>query len=160
MTAQPKRTPRTRTLAAISAPRAFRITVVPGRADTFGIVLDEAYGDGDNILTTRVTAATPAQVGRIADAVFAAARGSGYAPSVLAFTRKKPIRVDEVEGVRLALILLTTGPIAKHTRVRAIVAGVNAMSVEETYYWYSKCVGVDASRARKALRILLSCDRD
>ncbi|NKR29285.1 hypothetical protein GS504_28355 [Rhodococcus hoagii] len=158
MTAQPKRTPRH--LNAVAAARAFRITVVPGRADTYGIVLDETYGDGGNTLTSRVTATTPAQIGRITDAVFAAVRGSGYAPSVLAFTRKKPIRIDEVEGVRLALILLTTAPIAKHARVRAIVAGVNAMSVEETYYWYSKCIGVDASRARKALRILLSGDRD
>lgn len=160
MTAQPKRTLRSRHLNAVAAARAFRITVVPGRADTYGLVLDETYGDGDNTLTSRVTTTTPAQVGRITDAVFAAVRGSGHAPSVLAFTRKKPIRIDEAEGVRLALILLTTQPIAKHTRVRAIVAGVNAMSVEETYYWYSKCIGVDASRACKALRILLSGDRD
>ncbi|MGW4018254.1 DUF7680 family protein [Rhodococcus ruber] len=160
MTVQPKRTPRSRHLTAVAAVRAFRITVVPGRADTYGLVLDETYGDGDNTLTSRVTTTTPAQLGRITDAVFAAVRGSGHAPSVLAFTRKKPIRIDEAEGVRLALILLATGPIAKHTRVRAIVAGVNAMSVEETYYWYSKCIGVDASRACKALRILLSGDRD
>ena len=32
------------------------------------------------------------------------------------------------------------------------------MSTEETYYWYSKCIGVDANRARKALRILLADD--
>ncbi|CKH16987.1 hypothetical protein LTT02_13020 [Mycolicibacterium smegmatis] len=160
MTAQITRASRSRPLSAGSTARAFRIIVVPARAETYGIVVDETYGDGDQALTTRVTAATPAQVGRIADAVFAAVRGSGHAPSVLAFTRKKPIRIDEVEGVRLALILLTTGPISKHARVREIVAGVNAMSVEETYYWYSKCIGVDASRANKALRILLSGDRD
>ena len=158
MTTRPKRTPRSRHLTAVAATRAFRITVVPGRSDTYGIVLDETYGEGDNTLTARVTSSTPAQVGRITDAVFAAVRGSGHAPSILAFTRTKPIRIDEASGVRLALILLTTRPISKHTRVRAIVAGVNAMSVEETYYWYSKCIGDDASRACKALRVLLSGD--
>ncbi|SCQ62930.1 Hypothetical protein PFR_JS9-2_1587 [Propionibacterium freudenreichii] len=30
------------------------------------------------------------------------------------------------------------------------------MSVEETYYWYSKCMGLDGNRARKALRTLLA----
>ncbi|WP_144377048.1 DUF7680 family protein [Rhodococcus pyridinivorans] len=160
MTAQAKRTERTPHLTAVAATRAFRITVVPGRADTFGLVLDETYGEDDSALSARVTSTGPAQVGRITDAVFAAVRGSGHAPSVLAFTRKKPIRIHEVEGVRLALILLTTAPITKHARVREIVAGINAMSIEETYYWYSKCIGAESSRARKALRILLSGDRD
>ena len=53
-------------------------------------------------------------------------------------------------------MLFTTQPIAKHERVRALVAGINAMSVEETYYWYSKCMGLDGNRARKALRTLLA----
>ena len=52
--------------------------------------------------------------------------------------------------------MLATQPIAKHERVRALVAGINAMSVEETYYWYSKCMGLDGNRARKALRTLLA----
>jgi len=33
------------------------------------------------------------------------------------------------------------------------------MSVEETFYWYAKSVGPDASRARRALRILLADDK-
>jgi hypothetical protein len=85
-------------------------------------------------------------------------RSSGHTPSVLAFNRKAPIRLDEPDGVRLALILLTTQPVAKHARVRALVAGINAMSTEETYYWYSKCIGAGASRARRALRTLLADD--
>ena len=83
---------------------------------------------------------------------------AGHQPSVLAFTRKTPIRLGEAEGVRLALVLLATQPISKHERVRALVAGINAMSTEETYYWYSKCIGIDANRARRALRILLADD--
>lgn len=158
MSARPNTATRIRTLTAVGATRAFRITVVPGKNDFYGLVLEETYGETGNALAAHVVTSTPAQTSRITDAVFAAARGSGHSPSVLAFTRKDPIRIHEVDGVRLALILLTTQPLTKHARVRAIVAGVNAMSVEETYYWYSKCIGTESSRARKALRALLADD--
>lgn len=138
--------------------RAFRITVKPAKSDTFGLLLEESYGANGHTLSAKVTTATPAQTGRVADAVFAAIRGSGHTPSIIAFNRTAPIRLDESEGVRLALILVTTQPVAKHARVRAVVAGINAMSTEETYYWYSKCIGSGASRARKALRTLLADD--
>lgn len=91
------------------------------------------------------------------DALSAAIRKAGHQPSVLAFKRKAPIRLGEAEGVRLALVLLASQPIAKDELVRALVAGINAMSVEETYYRYSKCMGLDGNRARKeALRTLLA----
>lgn len=154
----PAHSRRPRALSSVDTARSFRITVVPVKSDTFGLLLEESYGANGYTLAARVTAATPAQTGRVADAVFAAIRSSGQTPSVLAFNRRAPIRLDEPEGVRLALILLSTQPVSKHARVRAIVAGVNAMTTEETYYWYSKCVGADASRARKALRILLADD--
>lgn len=155
MSARLSTTTRIRPLTAVGASRAFRITVVPGKNDSYGLLLEETYGDA---LASRIVATTPTQTGRITEAVFAAARGSGHSPSVLAFGSKAPIRIDEVDGVRLALIVLTTQPIAKHARVCAIVAGINAMSIEETYYWYSKCIGTEASRARKALRTLLADD--
>lgn len=158
MTATARRTTSQRRLASVDSPRAFRITLTPGRGETYGLELEETYGENGHTLAAQVTAATPTQTGRVADALFAAVRASGHATSVLAFSRKKPIRLDEPDGVRLALILLTTQPVTKHQRVRALVAGVNAMSTEETYYWYSKCIGPDASRARRALRILLADD--
>lgn len=154
----PARSHRPRALRSVDTARAFRITVRPVKSDTFGLLLEESYGADGHPLAALVTSATPAQTGRVADAVFAAIRGSGHTPSVLAFNRNAPIRLDEPEGVRLALILLTTQPVAKHARVRALVAGVNAMSTEETYYWYSKCIGTEASRARRALRTLLADD--
>jgi hypothetical protein len=137
-------------------PRAFRVNVIPGRGDSFGLRLEESYDGGGRTLTAPVTTVSASQVGRVVDALFSAVRLSGHAPSVLAFNRKTPIRIGEPEGVRLALILLATQPVAKHERVRALVAGVNSMSIEETYYWYSKCIGGDAQRARKALRVLLA----
>jgi hypothetical protein len=152
------RTPPKQTPQNADAARAFRVTVRPSKAESYGVTLDETYGDNGLTLTNTVVRATPAQTGRVLDALLAAVRASGHAPSSLAFGRDKPVQLDEAAGVRLALTLLTTQPITKHQRLRALVAGVNAMSVEETYYWYSKCLGPDAPRARRALRILLADD--
>lgn len=143
-------------LSLVEGVRGFRLLLAPGRGDTFGVTLEETYGDSGTAITTPVAAATPAQAGRVVDALFAAIRKAGHHTGVLATGRKAPIRIGEAEGVRLALVLLATQPIAKHDRVRQLVAGINAMSVEETYYWYSKCMGIDANRARKALRVLLA----
>lgn len=154
----PKRTRPYARFAAVEGVRGFRLVVIPGRGETYGVSLEETYGETGTIITAPVLTATPVQTGRVVDALFAAVRRSGHQPSVIAFTRKAPIRLCEAEGVRLALILLATQPITKHERVRALLAGINAMSTEETYYWYSKCIGVDAHRARKALRVLLADD--
>lgn len=143
-------------LALVEGVRGFRLVVTPGRVETFGVTLEETYGENGGAITAPVITATPVQAGRVVDALFAATRKAGYQPSVLAFKRRAPIRLGEAEGVRFALVLLATQPIAKHERVRALVAGINAMSVEETYYWYSKCMGIDGKRARKALRTLLA----
>jgi hypothetical protein len=136
--------------------RAFRLSIHTVRGDAYGVSLDETYGDGGRVLATPVIRMPPAQTGRVVDAVLAAVRSSGHAPSVLAFGRKARIRLNEAAGVRLVLILRVTRPVTKHSRVRALVAGINAMSVEETYYWYAKCLGPDGARAAKALRVLLA----
>ncbi|NED58710.1 hypothetical protein G3I24_48475 [Micromonospora aurantiaca] len=145
------------TLSVVETSRAFRLTVHPAaKGDSYGVSIDETYGDNGSVLAAPVITTTPGQTGRVIDALLAAVRSSGHAGSVLAFNREAAIRLDEAAGVRLALILLTTQPVSKHDRVRALVAGLNAMSVEETYYWYAKCLGPDAPRARKALRVLLA----
>src|SRR5665647_173670 len=149
-------TPRARIAQPADSARAFRITVLPSKAESYGLVVDETYGDNGRIMTNTVVTTTPAQTGRVLDALMTAVRSSGHGPSVLAFGRDKPLPLDEPSGVRLTLTLLTTQPVTKHQRLRALVAGVNAMSTEETYYWYSKCLGPDATRARKALRTLLA----
>lgn len=141
--------------------RAFRLTVQPAADDSFGLVLEESYGATGTTLTTHVVTTTAGQTGRVIDAVLAAVRQSGHAPSVLGpsvlgHKRQSPVRLDEAAGVRLALVLLTTQPMTRHDRVRALIAGLNAMSVEETYYWYAKTLGPSAARASKALRTLLT----
>lgn len=135
--------------------RTFRLTVQPAKADTFGVNLSEAEGTTDGPSTPVVTA-TAAQTGRVLDAVLTAVKGSGHQAGRLAVKRDQPIPLDEAEGVRLAVILLATQPINVNERIRRIVAGVNFMSIEETYYWYAKCVGPNQAQARKAIRILLA----
>jgi hypothetical protein len=154
----PKRIRTAARLAAVEGVRGFRLVVEPGRGESYGVSLEETYGETGTVIAAPVTTATSVQTGRVVDVLFSAVRRAGHQPSVLAFTRKTPIRLGEAEGVRLALVLFVTQPVSKHERVRALVAGINAMSTEETYYWYSKCIGVNAGRARKALRILLADD--
>lgn len=138
--------------------RTFRITIHPAANDQYGIDLTETYGPGTGP-TTPVLTATAAQVSRVTDALIAAVKASGHTAGRLGIQRDEPIPLDEAAGVRLALTLFTTQPVTKGDRIRALVAGVNSMSVEETFYWYAKCVGSDASRARRALRILLADDK-
>lgn len=136
--------------------RGFQLTVTPGRGETFGVTVEGTRIERGETQTTPVVATRPVQAGRVIDALFAAVRKAGHQPSVLAFSRKAPIVLGEAEGVRLALLLLATKPISRYERVRSIATGVNAMGVEETYYWYSKCAGPGGSRACKALRTLLA----
>ena len=138
--------------------RTFRLTITPDKGDSFGVQLTEAYGKGEGPTSPVLTASAP-QVSRVLDAVVAAVKASGHTAGRLNTQRDVPIAIDEPAGVRLALTMFAAQPVTKHDRIRALIAGVNAMSVEETYYWYAKVVGADASRARKALRILLADDR-
>ena len=148
----------TKKSTVIDSSRAFRLTVQPGSNETYGLSLEETYGQNGHTMASAVITTTVAQTTRVIDTVVAAVRTAGHQPSVLAFSRAKPIPLDEPSGVRLALILITTQPIIKHDRVRALVAGIDAMSVEESYYWYAKCLGPEASNARKALRTLIVGD--
>lgn len=154
--ARAKRRTRTKARTLGDSSRQFRLTVQPGKRDTFGVSITEAQrSDGDGQAPPVVTA-TAAQTQRVLDAVMAAVRGSGHQPGRLSVRRGEPLDLDEVEGVRLCVILWAAQPITVNERIRRIVAGVNFMSVEETYYWYAKCAGAQGVQARKALRILLA----
>ncbi len=91
--------------------------------------------------------------------LLAALRANGYKATDLARAvgSDKPFYLDEPTGLRLALILLAVKPLTRQDRIEAIGQGIQAMSGEEAYYWFSKCTaGPDAIRAQKALRVLLA----
>lgn len=95
----------------------------------------------------------------VADHLLTALRANGYRPTDLARAAGSdtPFYLDELTGVRLALILMTVKPLVRHDRIESIAQGIRAMGDEEAYYWFSKCsVGPEATRAQKALRILLA----
>ncbi|MBN1135446.1 MAG: ASCH domain-containing protein [Anaerolineae bacterium] len=95
----------------------------------------------------------------VADHLLAALRANSYKATDLARAAgaEEPFYLDELTGLRLALILLAVKPLTRHERIEAIGLGVQAMSAEEAYYWFSKCsAGPGAARAQKALRILLA----
>jgi hypothetical protein len=95
----------------------------------------------------------------VADHLLYALRANGYKATALAPTsdREKLFYLDELTGIKLALIMLAVKPLRRHDRVEAIGRGVQVMGDEEAYYWFSKCsVGAEADRAKKALRVLLA----
>jgi len=95
----------------------------------------------------------------VADHLLHALRANGYRATDLACAAGSdaPFYLDELTGLRLALILLAVKPLSRHDRIEAIGQGVRAFGDEEAYYWFSKCsAGPDAARAQKALRILLA----
>ncbi|MBN1815154.1 MAG: ASCH domain-containing protein [Anaerolineae bacterium] len=95
----------------------------------------------------------------IADHLLSALRANGYKATDLARAAgsEKPFYLDELTGLRLALILLAVKPLMRHDRIEAIGQGVQAMGDEEAYYWFSKCsAGPEAVRAQRALRVLLA----
>lgn len=158
-------TPRTRTShkrhpRPVSADenRTFKVIALPPTPKgTYGLRIYEAYGQ-DAKLANLVATTSPAQTARVLDALLTATRQTGHKPSDVAGKDGGTITLDEATGVRLCLTLLATQPIARTERIRSLVAGIERMSVEETYYWYAKCVGPHAAAARKAIRILLADD--
>jgi hypothetical protein len=93
---------------------------------------------------------------RILPSVLEAVRASRLARSVLGPQRQKPVVLDETAGVRLALVFLSTDRVSKGARAETMATAIADMSTEEAYYWYAKCLGPQASRARRALRLLLA----
>ena len=66
------------------------------------------------------------------------------------------LELDEVSGARVALALLALQPLRKHERMQAILQGIEAMSEEETLYWFARVMRGPKARVLRALRILLA----
>ena len=135
--------------------RGFTLRVVPEGSDSYGLHLAEIgnAGQASSGLQLRVKAA---RARRVIESALTAVKASGHSRSALAVHRMRPVHISEEAGVRLALVLLTTVPLMKSRRVDAMADAVQAMTAEEAYYWYAKCVGENGRRAQRALRLLLA----
>ena len=138
---------------ADSGARTFRLTLHRVGEAGFGVTLSEQLGTTGPVL--EIAHATHKQAGRIAEDVVGSVRRAGGGASAVAFSRNEPIEIPEPDGVRLALVILATAPYTSRLKARQVADGISAMSPEETYYWYAKCV-TDPSRALRALRVLLA----
>lgn len=137
--------------------RGFRLVVEPAGVDLYGLRLEETNGNMTTPPTTLIDL-RPDEVAAVMEPLQDALRESRQQRTTLSPSRRKPIPLDEPAGVRLAVALLAVDPISLRIRREAILGGVSAMSTEEAYYWFSRVTGPIASRARRALRILLADD--
>ena len=136
-------------------PLAFELQVTAaGDAEQFGVEFAEV-GSSNGQPAFHIKLAERATA-RIITSVLAALRESKLKPAQLSPARKRPLKLSEPAGVRLALVLLGTAPLSQRVRIAEVEDGVAAMSTEEAYYWYAKCTGREASRSKRALRLLLS----
>ena len=133
--------------------RGFRLLITP-TSDAFAVVLEETNGRPENTLL--VARSDEKQTQAVLTSVMDAVKASGHQRTMLSRQRKAPIILSEEAGVRLALVLIATERISKPRRIDSMLGGVNNRAVEEAYYWYSKCMGLDSGRVRKALRIFLA----
>jgi len=66
------------------------------------------------------------------------------------------IFLREETGIRASLAFMAIKPLRRVDRMRIIARGISRMSIEECYYWYSKCRSPKHPNGTKALRVLLS----
>ncbi len=158
---------------AASAPqpdptRPFALYTLPDKEGSYRVALYQWVNVGQMLPST----ATPQAPGAlwsvelggdilraVMDHLLAALRANDYKATDLARAvgSKTPFYLDESSGLRLALILMAVKPLVRHDRIETIGQGIQAMSAEEAYYWFSKCTASsDAARAQKALRVLLA----
>lgn len=136
-------------------PRGFLLTVRPTADETYGLRLEETNGASQEARMAVANLGPPASR-RVHEQAMDALQASGFRRSDLSGQRRKPFQLPDDHGVRLALAMVATGPLRKRARVDAVLNGIGRMSDEEAFYWYSKCLGSDASRSRRALRLMLA----
>jgi hypothetical protein len=136
--------------------KRFAVIIHSGPDETYGFELEEATGPEQTwVKVARIDAK---RARRLLAPLMEAVRSSGHPKTVLHPGQRDPIILREQDGVRLALTMITTGPITKARRIDAMISGIAAMTTEEAYYWYAKTTGPDASRRRRALRLFLAED--
>ena len=90
------------------------------------------------------------RAGRVSAAVWEILRDAGFTGRSL--TASQPLRVKQIAGAHIELLLRAVSPVRRGDRIDAIAHGVAQMSREEASYWHAKARG---RGGLKALRILL-----
>lgn len=135
--------------------RAFQLVVEQTAPDSCDLHIEQTNGVPENtMVVARIASDRLAELDR---SVRVALIASDQNPKAVTPRRKKPIPLIEPAGVRLALAATSTHQIRSKRRRREILEGIDAMSDEETFYWFSKTRRPHSgTRALRALRLLLA----
>lgn len=135
--------------------RRFELQLQPtASGDDWGFHLSETFDDIKEAIA-KVEASRAIEFRRV---VLEAVQASGYPSTAVSPRRCQPFNLQQAPGVRLALTVSASLPVARPLRRRAIVDGVEALSHEEALYWYARTSGPARRRALRALRLLLADD--
>lgn len=83
-------------------------------------------------------------------------RDLGHEAATVCTGEPASVALPEGAGVRLSIAFRAMKPVRRRDRLRAIVRGVETMSLGECYYWHAKCRSPTTSSGAKALRELLA----
>ena len=129
---------------------AFELQVFPEGDAGFGVELRQGANG-------RVVRSWGANLTAVNDHLLEALRASGYRPSDLKRTRRKPFTLSEVSGVRLGLVLLAVKPLRKLRRIEDVSTAVRELADDEAFYWFAKATASRRGRrAQRAFRDLVS----
>ncbi|MCX7623924.1 MAG: hypothetical protein RMK01_00110 [Thermomicrobium sp.] len=140
----------------------FRLRVEPLAGETYRLTLlqQQPGSNGRRPTVQRVGTLEGTPLLVALDQVLELLRREGYRglrDRAATSERGGELELGETTGVRLGLLFLALRPLRRVERMERVAGGVRAMTDEEAYYWFSKCVAPGGGhRARRALRVLLA----
>jgi hypothetical protein len=137
----------------------FQLKVVPAENNNFSLELYQcAYrqaGEKKRPASKRLGRLKGQALIQSRQAVYDCLKANNYDPKTLSQRRQTPYVLDEESGVNLAVLFQTLQPLSKPERIANIASGVQAMSNEESHYWFAKVNNGSRSKALRAIRVLL-----
>ncbi len=109
----------------------------------------------DDWVAVKVRRLSGARLRSILQLIDEALREAGLNPSEVTGTGTSTILLQEATGIRLSIGFIGMKPLRRVDRMRALARGIARMSLEECYYWHSKCRSPNSPNGAKALRTLL-----
>jgi hypothetical protein len=129
------------------------------------VPFDEVIGDDvngvedwtwDDWMAIKVRRLSGARLRSILQLLEETLREADIEPSEITGTGTATALLQEATGIRLSLGFIGMKPLRRVDKMRSLTRGVACMSLEECYYWHSKCRSPTHENGAKALRVLLT----
>lgn len=117
---------------------------------------DSTPYDWDGWCAIRIATLRGAHFSEVSTLVESVFRESGNEAATVCTGEPASVALPEGAGVRLSIVFRAMKPVRRRDRLRAIVRGVEKMSLGECYYWHAKCRSPTTASGAKALRELLA----